>query len=63
MLEFKADGFLHSLSIFEPSEVASKELWESMLPLEALEPEKKLEEPKTPAFTSYKYLLLSFYRW
>jgi len=55
MLEFEADGFLHSLSIFEPLEVVSKEEWESMLPPEALEPEKKLEEPKTPASARYKY--------
>lgn len=49
-LEFEADGYLHKLSIYEALELVSKEDWEASLPPEAMEPERKLEEPKTPAF-------------
>ena len=50
-LEFEADGYFHKLSVYEALELVSKQDYEATLPPEALEPEKKPEEPKTPAFS------------
>ena len=52
-LEFEADGYFHKLSVYEALELVSKQDWEASLPPEALMPEKKIEELKTPAFNRF----------
>lgn len=52
-LEFEADGFFHKMSVYEALELVSKQDYEASLPPEALEPEKKPEEPRTPAFSRF----------
>ena len=49
-LEFEADGYIHKLCVYDALELVSKENYEASVPPEALEPVKKQEEPKTPAF-------------